>query len=728
MTDFFLQFGISNLCISMALALVAYAVHRSGKLPFVAHLLWVLVLLKLITPPLLTLPVIPVPGLDAGAVETRSGLSAVEPTAVGTLTSEPGVLGTALDDTALETGRTTPGAWSLERTKTSLLALWALGSAGVFAWSLLRIVRFNRLLHLASEPAPPEVRQLTAGLARRLGLRLTPIVCTTSAQVSPMVWWVGGRPRIVLPIAISQEIEADDLRWILGHELAHVKRRDHLVRWLEWLACVAFWWNPVAWWARRNLRINEEICCDALVLSSLQPKPHVYANALMTVVEFLASPALRPPAMASEINSGGVLERRFRMIVSTHRPARTPRWLTAGALALTLGLMPLGIAYGQDYDAVGKRLREAVAAGELTAEQARTMMQSLRSSGEHEEGERDAGLRRHYATAEKRLKAMVEAGKISAEDARKRLQGLRRSLAERDEQAERDDAVRRRLEAAGEELRRAVAEGRLSEEEARAKFEAMRKKMADTAARESDRASDRVTDRAPDRNDGLRRRFEAAAKEIRIAIKEGRITEAQGRKKLEALRQRMAEHAKQAEPEEARLSREQYAEAEAKLKKLVEEGMLTEQAATERLAAMRKQMSGGKAGLTREEYAAIAERLDLMVEQGLISKEEARQKLVELRQAMADNREGDQGDGLQRRIAVALSEAGIEREVIREVMGAMPRIVAKLKEEGEDFELNSRMLNYLKELGLDSEQIELVVGLARRLAYLEREEVRESGR
>jgi Zn-dependent protease with chaperone function len=30
------------------------------------------------------------------------------------------------------------------------------------------------------------------------------------------------------------------LRWILAHELGHIKRKDHLVRWLEWLALVAF--------------------------------------------------------------------------------------------------------------------------------------------------------------------------------------------------------------------------------------------------------------------------------------------------------------------------------------------------------------------------------------------------------------------------------------------------------------------------------------------------------
>ena len=111
------------------------------------------------------------------------------------------------------------------------------------------------------------------------------------------------------------QMDAQQWQWILAHELAHelahVRRRDYLVRWLEWLACVVFWWNPVVWWAQRNLRAAEEICCDELVISCLNPKPISYANSLLSAVEFLARPALRPPAMASEINSGGFLERRF---------------------------------------------------------------------------------------------------------------------------------------------------------------------------------------------------------------------------------------------------------------------------------------------------------------------------------------------------------------------------------------------------------------------------------
>ena len=98
------------------------------------------------------------------------------------------------------------------------------------------------------------------------------------------------------------------LEMVVAHELAHLRRRDHLVRWVEWAATVLFWWNPVLWLARRGLRENEELCCDALVLSALDTDPNTYANSLLDALELLATPALRPPVVASQMTSGGSLE------------------------------------------------------------------------------------------------------------------------------------------------------------------------------------------------------------------------------------------------------------------------------------------------------------------------------------------------------------------------------------------------------------------------------------
>jgi hypothetical protein len=113
---------------------------------------------------------------------------------------------------------------------------------------------------------------------------------------------------------------------------------------------VSFWWNPVAWWARTNLRFDEEASCDALVLDRLGPRPRSYAAALLAVVELMSRPALRPPAVATGIDGGGSLEQRFRLIISGQHSRRVPRWLISVVVVSTLVLMPFGVGQATDDD------------------------------------------------------------------------------------------------------------------------------------------------------------------------------------------------------------------------------------------------------------------------------------------------------------------------------------------------------------------------------------------
>jgi polyhydroxyalkanoate synthesis regulator phasin len=150
-----------------------------------------------------------------------------------------------------------------------------------------------------------------------------------------------------------------------------------------------------------------------------------------------------------------------------------------------------------------------------------------------------------------------------------------------------------------------------------------------------------------------------------------------------------------------RLAHDIYVAAEEPLKQqLVAAGRITPEAFDERLAiAMRFKV----AELTLER--AVAE--------GELTEEEARARLGEMRRAMAG--EGDRDNGMLRRIAGVLGEAGIPREQIRPVLRAMHRIAGEIQAEGDAFELDPGMQAYLEELGLSGEQIELVVGLSERL-------------
>jgi multidrug efflux system membrane fusion protein len=158
--------------------------------------------------------------------------------------------------------------------------------------------------------------------------------------MSPMVWVpLAGPPRLVLPEDLWGLLDDAQRDAILAHELAHLKRRDHWVRRLEALACGLYWWDPVAWWARREIELAEERCCDACVLWALPAAAEAYAEALVMTAAYLSGLRQPLPLGASGVGRISSLKGRLQMILSdptTVSVKRTAPWglLVLGAFSL----------------------------------------------------------------------------------------------------------------------------------------------------------------------------------------------------------------------------------------------------------------------------------------------------------------------------------------------------------------------------------------------------------
>ena len=514
MMDLLLRMGLSNACFALALALAARAAGAKARHPHLAYLLWLLVFVKLVTPPLVTIPVggFSAPMGDVGA-DARTFVAGAP---------------SAMADAAPGSPRRSHLATTWNRVKPGLAALWLLGSMVALVWSMVRVYRFGRLLAAQSEVAPPELQREAERMARRLGLAATPAIRTVSAHLSPLVWWVGGRVRIVIPRALLEQMDAHNWQWILAHELAHVRRRDHLVRWVEWLACVGFWWNPVVWWAQRNLRAMEEICCDDLVLSRLHPQPKSYADSLLSAVEFLARPAVRAPAMASEVNSGGNLERRFRMIVSSKPNRSSSRWLRMGVLACALALLPLGLASAQDYEAVAQRLKESVKQGEITPQQADAMMAALKKGAVKKSQDTDKTTARPLRL-KKEVGPAVKTDKIRKNDAGQKHEAAAKGPKEK---TVAKSEGRTDLEAAWKKLQAKVQAGELTKEQALSKMSALKE-----AAAQKDQTPKKDLQKKPAAKGQGHIDLDAAWKKLQAKVQAGELTKEQAQAQMAALKE-----------------------------------------------------------------------------------------------------------------------------------------------------------------------------------------------
>ena len=324
-----------NAVMTAALAGVVAAICRSGRIgPVVKHALWVLVLVKFVTPPVVVWPwTAPDPlGLAAFAAnDERASVTPLEAIGrdasasadVDAARTAPAGTVTSLDrrDGAVDRGI----PWE------ALRAVLIAGSLGMLAMQGLRLFRLGRYVR-RSPPADTELIRRVSALAIRMGLRRVPTVIEVARVSSPAIWGFG-RTRLLWPAAISARSSDACVDGLLVHELAHLKRKDHLVGWIELTAGIVWWWNPMFWYVRGAMREQAELACDAWVVSALPDGRRAYAESLLALS---GAAAQRTPAMAVigiRASSRRVLERRLMMIMKGRAPLHLP---VGGLLTLAL--------------------------------------------------------------------------------------------------------------------------------------------------------------------------------------------------------------------------------------------------------------------------------------------------------------------------------------------------------------------------------------------------------
>ena len=316
-----------------------------GKLgPSARHLLWLVVLVKMVTPPLVRWPervsslaAMPAPSVASAPVPVveEVGVASADLDESG-LFDEVAYVGPVTEEVAAEPIAAAPAparvTWPIGRW---LGIGWVVGSVGLAGLQLARIVAFERRLRSTAEAPGWLVDELTNAGAS-LGVR-PPRVEVVEGIASPMLWCLGPS-RLLLPLSLVKTLPADRWRGVLAHELAHLRRGDHWVRRLQLAAGLIWWWNPVYWMAVRRLDAEAELACDAWVVAADPKGRRRYAETLIDVCETFSRTWTPMPALGMA-GEGRFFEKRLTMILRENVSNRSGfRGLAAATLVAVLGL------------------------------------------------------------------------------------------------------------------------------------------------------------------------------------------------------------------------------------------------------------------------------------------------------------------------------------------------------------------------------------------------------
>jgi carboxyl-terminal processing protease len=217
----------------------------------------------------------------------------------------------------------------------SFALVWLLGTCVTMLPLCLGLVCLRRLGRSSSlvTGGPLQVALLQA--MDQLGVKCSVRLLESQLRSMPMTWGIW-QPSILLP-AGAYRWSTERLRIVLLHELAHVQRRDCLMRLLAQLARAAYWFNPLAWLAERELRTLQERACDDLVLNRGINAADYAEHVLAVSVGY--RPSIFAAGLAPAMARTSRLERRLLSILDSRqnrRPLSARRIRISAVAALTL--------------------------------------------------------------------------------------------------------------------------------------------------------------------------------------------------------------------------------------------------------------------------------------------------------------------------------------------------------------------------------------------------------
>jgi stage V sporulation protein D (sporulation-specific penicillin-binding protein) len=221
---------------------------------------------------------------------------------------------------------------------TAASKIWLFGAILFMAYILIINFIMNRkIVGTSSVSAHNDgIREAVASCKELVGMKKDIPVVYQSHIKMPAICGVL-KPRLLIPSDIIERLDADEIRYVILHELCHLKRRDTLTGMLQMLLCILHWFNPMVWWAFNRMREDREPVCDELVLSYIKPgERRNYAETLIKILKCFSENHWVYGTADVSRGSAANMERRLKFMNILKRRSVIPGVVIA-LITVTLG-------------------------------------------------------------------------------------------------------------------------------------------------------------------------------------------------------------------------------------------------------------------------------------------------------------------------------------------------------------------------------------------------------
>jgi len=196
-----------------------------------------------------------------------------------------------------------------------------------------------QLRRLRSHAEPVDVESLPADMRSLIDdahkSRAVSVLVSDRLEVPTAIGF--RKPAVILPAWMLKNTPAEELKYILLHELAHLSRRDDWTNLAQKILKALLFFLPSVWWIERRLSLDREMACDDAVLVQ-SGTPAGYAECLAHVAErsFLRRQIALAQAAVGRVRQ---LTARVTRILDPERPKATQLWKPAVPIVMVVALL-----------------------------------------------------------------------------------------------------------------------------------------------------------------------------------------------------------------------------------------------------------------------------------------------------------------------------------------------------------------------------------------------------